>query len=82
VAKTKKRNFKEEGQVGKHVFFSVVGYTVVCSKGVLEEYKLSDYYDILYTENFGLLGMKLRKDKLQNIKSDMLRQRNISALKI
>jgi hypothetical protein len=43
---------------------------------------LRSHYDILHTDRFGLLEVKLREDNLQNIKPDVLRQRNIFDLAI
>jgi hypothetical protein len=44
---------------------------------VPKEYNLGPHYESLYKDKFGVLEVKLREDRLRNLKSDLQRQQNI-----
>jgi hypothetical protein len=52
---------------------------LICNKGVSvpKEYNLRRHYETLHKDKFGVLEVKLREDKLKNLKSDVQRQQNI-----
>jgi hypothetical protein len=67
---------------GKTFFDSVVSDKIVChicSKGLLapKEYNLRHHYETLHKDKFGVLEVKLKEDKLKNLKSDLQRQQDI-----
>jgi hypothetical protein len=72
--------FKKNGQTC--IFFSVVRDKIVClicNKRVSapKEYNLRRHSETLHKNKFGVLELKLREDKLRNLKSDLQRQQNI-----
>jgi hypothetical protein len=44
---------------------------------VPKEYNLRRHYETLHKEMFGVLEVRLRENKLKNLKSDLQRQQNI-----
>jgi hypothetical protein len=51
---------------------------LICNKSVLEpkEYNLRRHYRILHRNKFGVLEVKVREVKLQNLESALLQQQN------